>query len=224
MEIIDIFFNVEVMRKAFPILLRGLLNTVLLGLAAIVFGGILGVAMCLLRLYAPKPLRLLALVYIDILRAIPVLVVLILVYYALPFVGITLSSFVAATIALSLVLAAYTAEVVRAGIEAVPKGQFEASEALGLSFYVTMRRVVLPQAVRIMIPPLASYSVAIIKDTSLASVVAMNDLLKQATDAQALFANPTPLLAAAAIYIAILWPLVRFTGWLEQHYRRGHQR
>lgn len=224
MEIMDIFFNLEVMRKAFPILLRGLLNTVLLGLAAIVFGGILGVAMCLLRLYAPKPLRLLALVYIDILRAIPVLVVLILVYYALPFVGITLSSFVAATIALSLVLAAYTAEVVRAGIEAVPKGQFEASEALGLSFYVTMRRVVLPQAVRIMIPPLASYSVAIIKDTSLASVVAMNDLLKQATDAQALFANPTPLLAAAAIYIAILWPLVRFTGWLEQHYRRGHQR
>ncbi|SIS66093.1 amino acid ABC transporter permease [Paracoccus saliphilus] len=224
MEIIDIFFNAEVMRKAFPILLRGLLNTVLLGLAAIVFGGMLGVAICLVRLYAPRPLRLLALVYIDILRAIPVLVVLILVYYALPFVGITMSSFMAATIALSLVLAAYTAEVVRAGIEAVPKGQFEASEALGLSFFVTMRHVVLPQAVRIMIPPLASYSVAIIKDTSLASVVAMNDLLKQATDAQALFANPTPLLAAAVIYIAILWPLVRFTGWLEQHYRRGYQR
>lgn len=224
MEIIDIFFNAEVMRKAFPILLRGLLNTVLLGFAAIVFGGMLGVAICLVRLYAPRPLRLLALVYIDILRAIPVLVVLILVYYALPFVGITMSSFMAATIALSLVLAAYTAEVVRAGIEAVPKGQFEASEALGLSFFVTMRHVVLPQAVRIMIPPLASYSVAIIKDTSLASVVAMNDLLKQATDAQALFANPTPLLAAAVIYIAILWPLVRFTGWLEQHYRRGYQR
>ena len=86
-----------------------------------------------------------------------------------------------------------------------------------------MRKVVLPQAFRMMLPPLASYCVAIIKDTSLASVVAMDDLLKQATDAQALFANPTPLLLAAAIYAAFLWPLVRFTSWLEQHYKRGYR-
>jgi polar amino acid transport system permease protein len=175
------------------------------------------------RLYAPKPLRLLAVLFIDVMRAIPVLVVLILVYYALPFAGIVFSSFVAATIALSLVLAAYTAEVVRAGIEAVPKGQFEASEALGLSFFTMMRKVILPQAFRMMIPPLASYVVSIMKDTSLASVVTMGDLLKQATDAQALFANPTPLLLAAMMYIAILWPMVRFTGWLEQHYKRGYR-
>ncbi|MGD9862027.1 MAG: amino acid ABC transporter permease [Pseudodonghicola sp.] len=224
MEILDIFFNIEVMRKAFPILLRGLGNTLLLGLAAIVFGGIGGVLICLMRLYAPKAFRILAVLYIDLMRAIPILVVLILVYYALPFVGIVFSSFTAATIALSLVLAAYTAEVVRAGIEAVPKGQFEAAEALGLSFVLTMRKVILPQAIRIVIPPLASYSVSIVKDTSLASVVAMNDLLKQATDTQALFANPTPLLVAAVIYIAILWPLVRFTGWLEKTYQRGYHR
>lgn len=223
MEILDIFFNLDVMRRAFPILMRGLVNTLLLGAAAIVFGGILGVLVCLVRLYAPKPFRLLAVLYTDIFRAIPVLVVLILVYYALPFAGIVFSSFVAATIALALVLAAYTAEVVRAGIEAVPRGQFEACEALGLSFFNTMRKVILPQALRMMIPPLASYAVAIMKDTSLASVVAMDDLLKQATDAQALFANPTPLLLAALIYIAILWPLVRFTGWLEQHYKRGYR-
>ena len=74
-----------------------------------------------------------------------------------------------------------------------------------------------------MIPPLASYGVAIMKDTSLASVVAMEDLLKQATDAQALFANPTPLVLAALLYIAILWPLVRLTGWLEQHFKRGYR-
>lgn len=223
MEIFDIFFNLDVMQRAFPILMRGLLNTLLLGASAILVGGSLGVLICLVRLYAAKPFRLLATFYIDLLRAIPVLVVLILVYYALPFAGIVFSSFVAATIALSLVLAAYTAEVVRAGIEAVPNGQFEASEALGLSFLTTMRKVVLPQAFRMMIPPLASYCVAIIKDTSLASVVAMDDLLKQATDAQALFANPTPLLLAAAIYAAFLWPLVRFTSWLEQHYKRGYR-
>lgn len=223
MEIFDIFFNLDVMRRAFPILLRGLVNTLLLGAAATLFGGILGVLICLVRLYAPKPLRLLAVLFIDVMRAIPVLVVLILVYYALPFAGIVFSSFVAATIALSLVLAAYTAEVVRAGIEAVPKGQFEASEALGLSFFTMMRKVILPQAFRMMIPPLASYVVSIMKDTALASVVTMGDLLKQATDAQALFANPTPLLLAAMMYIAILWPMVRFTGWLEQHYKRGYR-
>lgn len=223
MEIFDIFFNIDVMRRAFPILLRGLANTILLGSASIICGGALGVLICLIRLYAKKPFRLLAILYIDIMRAIPVLVVLILVYYALPFAGIVLSSFVAATIALSLVLAAYTAEVVRAGIEAVPRGQFEASGALGLSFFQTMRLVVLPQAFRMMIPPLASYCVAIMKDTSLASVVAMDDLLKQATDAQALYANPTPLLLAALFYIAILWPMVRFTGWLENHYKRGYR-
>lgn len=223
MEIFDIFFNLDVMRRSFPILMRGLVNTLLLGSAATVFGGILGVLICLVRLYGPKPFRLLAILFTDVMRAIPVLVVLILVYYALPFAGIVFSAFVAATIALSLVLAAYTAEVVRAGIEAVPKGQFEASEALGLSFFTMMRKVILPQAFRMMIPPLASYVVSIMKDTSLASVVTMGDLLKQATDAQALFANPTPLLLAALIYIAFLWPMVRFTGWLEQHYKRGYR-
>jgi len=220
MDVIDIFFNPAVMARALPILLRGLGNTLMLGAAAIVFGGILGVLVCLMRLYAPRALRLVAILYIDLMRAMPVLVVLILIYYALPFVGIVFSSFLAAAIALSLVLAAYTAEVVRAGIEAVPRGQSEAAQALGLSFWLTMRKVILPQALRIVIPPHASNCVSIIKDTSLASVVAMSDLLKQATDAQALFANPTPLIGAALIYVAILWPLVRLTGWLENRYRR----
>lgn len=216
MEIIDIFFNTDVMAKALPILLRGLANTLLLGAASIVVGGIFGVFVCLVRMYAARPLRLIATIYIDLFRALPVLVLLILIYYALPFVGLVMNSFMAATLALSLVLAAYTAEVIRAGIEAIPKGQFEAAAALGLPFRVIMRKVILPQAIRLVIPPLASYSVSIVKDTSLASVVAMDDLLKQATDAQALFANPTPLIVAAGIYVAILWPMVRLTGWIEK--------
>lgn len=222
MEIIDIFFNPTVMQKAIPILLRGLGNTLLLGATAIISGGLVGVIVCLVRLYAPRPFRLLALVYIDLMRAMPVLVVLILIYYALPFVGITFSSFTATAIALSLVLGAYTAEVVRAGIQSVPKGQFEASTALGLGFWLTMYKVILPQALRIVIPPHASNCVSIIKDTSLASVVAMTDLLKQATDAQALFANPTPLIGAAVIYVIILWPLVRLTAWLETRFQRAY--
>jgi len=219
MSALDIFFNLAVLERALPILLRGLEATLALGAVAIVFGTAGGVAICLMRLYAPRPVQLLAVLYIDLLRAMPILVVLILIYYALPFVGVVLGSFAAAAVALSMVLAAYSAEVVRAGIQAVPKGQFEAAAALGLPFALTLRKVVLPQALRIVIPPQASNAVSIIKDTSLASVVAMGDLLKQAQDAQALFANPTPLIGAALIYVAILWPLVRLTGWLERRYR-----
>ena len=224
MSAIDIFFNPDILMRSFPILLRGLWNTILLGLTAIFFGSIGGVGVCLLRLYAPRPIQLLAIVYTDVLRAMPMLVVLILIYYALPFVGIVFSSFTAASLAFSMVLAAYSAEVVRAGIGAVPKGQFEAASALGLHFWLTMRKVILPQAIRIVIPPQASNCVSVIKDTSLASVVATSDLLKQATDTQALFANPTPLIGAAIIYVAILWPLVRFTGWLETHYQQANAR
>lgn len=224
MNALDIFFNLDVLGRAFPILLRGLGMTLLLGAVAIVAGTVLGIGLAMMRLFAPRAPRLLAVGYIDVMRAMPVLVVLILIYYALPFAGIVMSSFTAAAVALSLVMGAYTAEVMRAGIQAVPKGQFEASAALGLGFWRMMQKVILPQAMRIVIPPHASNCVSIIKDTSLASVVAMSDLLKQATDAQALFANPTPLLGAALIYVAILWPMVRLTGWLEARFARAYAR
>ena len=220
MDIFDTFFNWPVLVRSFPILLRGLWNTVLLGCTSIVIGTLAGLLVCLVRLYAPRPLRLLAVGYIDMFRALPILVVLILIYYALPFVGIRLSSFVSATLALSMVLAAFTAEVCRAGIESIPRGQFEASSALGLPFWLAMRKVILPQAVRVIIPPLTSNCVAVYKDTALASVVAMPDLLKQATDAQAQMANPTPLIGAAIIYLAFLWPLVRLIGHLEDRAKR----
>lgn len=224
MDALDIFFNLGVMQRALPMLLRGLWYTLTLGLTAIVLGSVLGTLIAIARLYAPRPLRWLAIFYTDLVRAIPVLVLLILVYYALPFAGITLSSFAAAATALTMVLAAFTSEVVRAGIQAMPKGQFEAAQALGLGFYVTMRKVILPQAIRIVIPPHASNCVSVMKDTALASVVALSDLLKQATDAQALFANPSPLIAAALIYVALLWPMVRFTGWLEARAQRAYTR
>ncbi|MCR9148860.1 MAG: amino acid ABC transporter permease [Rhodobacteraceae bacterium] len=224
MSAFDVFFNLSVLERAFPMLLRGLWYTLALGVTAIVMGSALGTLIAVTRLYAPRPLRLLAILYTDLVRAIPVLVLLILIYYALPFAGLTLSSFVAAATALTMVLAAFTAEVVRAGIQATPKGQFEAAQALGLGFWLTMRKVILPQAIRIVIPPHASNCVSVMKDTALASVVALSDLLKQATDAQALFANPTPLIGAALIYVALLWPMVRFTGWLETRAQRAYAR
>lgn len=213
--LIDTFLNAEVMWRALPMLGRGLVNTFYLAVTSIVLGTVAGILICVARLYGSKPLRLLAVGFIDIFRALPILVVLIVIYYALPFVGVRLDSFTSAVLALSVVLAAFTAEVFRAGIKSIPAGQFEAANALGLPFRITLLKVIIPQAVRIATPPQTSNCIAIAKDTSLASVVAMPDLLKQATDAQALMANPSPLIAAAGIYLIILWPLVRLVAWLE---------
>lgn len=219
MNLIDTFFNWAVFRDSLPALLQGLWITILLGVVSIVAGLVSGLLMALLRLYAPAPVRALARIYIDVFRSIPLLVLLVLVYYALPFVGIRLSSFASAATALTLVSCAYTAEIFRAGIEAIPKAQFEAAEAIGLGFFSSMRDVILPQAFRIVVPPLTSNCINVLKDTALASVVAMPDLLKQATQAQALSANPTPLIGAALLYLLLLLPLVRLVGYFEARHR-----
>ena len=219
MDLINTFFNWPVLRDAMPLLLQGLGVTVLLGLVSIVAGTVSGLLMALLRLYGAPVLRGAARIYIDVFRSIPLLVLLVLVYYALPFVGVRLSSFSAAALSLGMVACAYTAEIFRAGIEAIPKGQFEAADAIGLNFFHTMSDVVLPQALRIVTPPLTSNCINVLKDTALASVVAMPDLLKQATQAQALAANPTPLIGAALLYLALLLPLVRLVGHFEARHR-----
>lgn len=221
MDLVQTFFNLRVLAETWPLILSGLRVTVLLGVASIVIGLVGGLAVALGRVYGARPLRAVAVVYIDVFRAIPLLVLLVVVYYALPFVGVRLSSFQAACASLSLVSCAYAAEIFRAGIEAIPKGQLEAARALGLHWWPMMRLVVLPQAVRLVIPPLTGNCINVIKDTALASVVAMPDLLKQAQQAQALSANPTPLIGAAVIYLALLLPLVRLVALLERRMSAG---
>jgi polar amino acid transport system permease protein len=221
MSLTETFFNWSVFIGALPALLEGLWITILLGAVSIVAGMLSGLLMALARLYGPAPLRTAARIYIDVLRSIPLLVLLVLVYYALPFVGIRMSSFVSAAMAITLVSCAYTAEIFRAGIEAIPKGQFEAADAIGLGFLRSMRYVILPQAFRIVVPPLTSNCINVLKDTALASVVAMPDLLKQATQAQALAANPTPLIGAALLYLLLLLPLVRLVSHFEDISRKA---
>lgn len=223
MNLINTFFNIPVLLDSLPQLLWGLLVTLQIGVTSIVVGLVGGLFLAVARLYSPKLVVALIRVYVDVFRSIPLLVLLIVVYYALPFVGIKLSPFLSAVTALSLVSAAYTAEIFRAGIEAIPHGQFEASAALGLSNKHTMIDVILPQAVRIVIPPLTNNCINVLKDTALASVVAMPDLLKQATQAQALSANPTPLIGAALIYILLLWPMVSVVARLEKHFGQGRR-
>ncbi len=139
----------------------------------------------------------------------------VLIYYALPFIKILLPAFTSAVLAIALIASAYVAEIVRSGIEAVPRGQFEAARSLGLGQGQTMTAVVMPQALRIVVPPLTGNAVSIMKDTAVASVVALPELLQQATSRQALAANPTPLVGAAVIYVLMLFPLVRLVSRFE---------
>ena len=224
MNLLNTFFNYDVFVQSLPQLLWGLVVTLQIGIVSIVAGLVGGLVLAVARLYAPKTIVVLIRIYVDVLRSIPLLVLLIVIYYALPFVGIRLSPLLAAVTALSLVSAAYTAEIFRAGIDAIPVGQFEASAALGLSNRHTMADIILPQAVRIVIPPLTNNSINVLKDTALASVVAMPDLLKQATQAQALTANPTPLIGAAVIYVLLLWPMVAVVSRLETRFGAGRRR
>lgn len=218
---VETFLNMEVFMQTYPMLIAGLITTIQLGALAIIAGLVVGLTVALVRLYAPKPFKYIVKAYIDIFRSIPLLVLLIIIFYALPFVGLSLSPFAAAAVTLTIVSGAYTAEIFRAGIEAIPKGQFEASQALGLHYRHMMGDVILPQAIKIVIPPLTNNCINVIKDTALASVVAMPDLLKQATQAQAVAANPTPLIAAAVIYLMFLLPLVLWVSRLEFKFKAG---
>ncbi|MBK3745311.1 amino acid ABC transporter permease [Paraburkholderia aspalathi] len=223
MDFVTTFLNWGVLTAAAPLLLKGLGLTILLGATSLVCSFVLGLVLVLVRLYSPKPFRLLARIYIDVFRAVPLLVLLVLIYYALPFLGLRLTPFWAATMALSLVASAYAAETFRAGIDAVSRGQFEAAHALGFGWIRMMTDIVLPQAMRLVIPPATGIAVSLIKDTALASVVAMPDLLKQATQAQAFYANPSPLVGAAILYVLLLLPLVQIVSFLEEKQKKGRR-
>ena len=214
----ETFLNKRVFIETYPMLLTGLLVTIQLGLVSIILGLCWGLILSLTGLYGSRPLNLLVKFYVNVFRSIPLLVFLVIVFYAFPFLGVKLSPFNAALFSLVIVSGAYFSEIFRSGIEAIPKGQFEAAQALGLSHYNTMVDVVLPQAVKIVIPPLTNNCINVLKDTALASIVALPDLLKQATQAQAISANPTPLIVAAVIYLIILLPMILWVARLENNY------
>jgi len=159
-------------------------------------------------------------VYTDVLRSLPILANMLLLYYALPFVGISMSSFWAATIALSLTGGAYYAEIFRSGIEVIHRGQTEAARSLGLTYLKTMRYVILPQAIRVVLPPLTTNTLEFIKSTAAASVVALPDILNEAMQAQNVTFSPTPLMVALVFYILVCYPLVLLIEHFENSYHK----
>lgn len=221
-NVLKYFFNTEIAWKALPALLSGLVLTISIALTVIVLGVLLGLTLAVLRSMQIKLLNFLIVIFCDVFRAIPALVILMLVYFALPSVGITFSAINSTILTLTLVLAAFSLEIFWAGITAVPAGQWDAARATGLTFAQTMRYVVLGQAIRMVIPPLTNRTIAITKYTAIASAVSVPEVLNQASMQQAQLANPTPLTVAAILYVLMFLPLVILSRQLEHRFGKGH--
>ena len=194
---LDTFFNLGIIAAAWPILLDGLLTTLWLSLVVVPLGALCGVVLAVLSTARHRWVRWPLIAWVDFFRAFPPLVLLIFLYAALPFAGIQLGGFGCVVIGFCLNTGAYYGEVLRAGIESVPAGQMEAARGTGLTRLQAMAYVVLPQAVRNVLPDLVSNTLEVVKLTSIASVVALPELLFQARQAQSVTYNPTPIVAAA---------------------------
>jgi polar amino acid transport system permease protein len=210
------FLNLAIMERALPLLLMGLRQTVILCLIVIPLGLAGGLSVALLSRSSLRPVRWATAIAIDFFRAIPPLVLLIFVYSGLPFAGFRPSPLTAVAIAFFLNTSSYYGEIYRAGIESVGQGQWDAARSTGLRGYQTLAYIVLPQAVRNVLPDLVSNTVEVVKLTSIASVVALPELLYSADMARSVTFNSSPLVLAAAIYLAILWPIVRLVSRLER--------
>lgn len=206
------FFNLAILREAAPYLWSGFKMTVLLTLVVVPLGVAGGLAVALLH---QTRARLPAMLYVDFFRAFPPLVLLMFVAFGLPFVGVDLGAFGAVAAAFLLNTSSYYGEIFRAGIESVPRGQLEAARSTGLGRLQTMAYVVMPQAVRNILPDLISNTLEVVKLTSIASVVALPELLYAARQAQSVTYNATPIVAAGIIYVVCLWPLVRLLSRFE---------
>ena len=178
----------------------------------------LGMMAALGRLSSLKIISRIVEFYIWIMRGTPLMLQLLFVYFALPMIGIRLPDIAAALLAFTLNYAAYFAEIFRAGIQAVPKGQYEAAKTLGMSYPQTMRRIILPQVIRIVLPPVSNETINLVKDTSLVYILAMNDLLRVARTIVQREFDMTPFLFAAIFYLAMTFVLTWGFKKLEAHY------
>ena len=212
------FFNAEVAARYWPDILYGMWVTAYLGAAVIAAGLAAGLGLAMLRSFHFRPASFSIVVFADAFRALPPLVVIIVLFFAFPYVGLAMSAFTATWLALSLVLAAFAEEIFWAGILAVPKGPTEAARSTGMSRLQTLAYVVIPQAVRLTIPPLTNRMIAITKGTALGSVVALHEIIYYASSGASEAGNPTPLTLGAAAYLVIFLPVVLASRWIETRF------
>jgi His/Glu/Gln/Arg/opine family amino acid ABC transporter permease subunit len=219
----DLFaVNEEHLAQWLPQLIAAAGNTLRMTALSFVLAFVVGLVLALAKLSPLKPLRLIATGYIEVMRGIPALAVLFLIYFGLADFGLVFDAFPAAVLGLGLNGAAYMAEIFRAGILSIHAGQMEAALTVGLTPLAAMRWVILPQALRVVLPPLANFGIALLKDTSVASIISAPELMLRARDlASSSFLPMEVFLLAAAIYLAMSLPVSFLTRRLEARFSRG---
>lgn len=225
----DSMFNLDIAREQFPEIVTQAARSTLIFTAYGFSGGLaIGLTLALMRLSSVRPYRWFAITYIEVFRGLPALLTILLIGFGMPIaLGFRVPGPAHATggLALAIVAGAYIAETVRAGIEAVPRGQMEAARSLGMTHSRAMATIVVPQAFRVIIPPLTNELVLLLKDTALLAVLGVTgetkEITKFARDGVADTANATPLIIAGLVYLAITIPLTRVAGLLERRGRQG---
>jgi polar amino acid transport system permease protein len=204
-------------REFLPILLQGVWLTIVVTVGSLVLSTLLGMLWALMRVSRLRVLQRISAAIVNGIRGIPILVQLFYIYFVMPELGLTLSALQASIIGLGIAYSAYQAENFRAGIEAIDKGQVEASESIGMSWPLMMRRVILPQAVKIILPPYGNIMIMMLKDSSQASTITVAELtMKGQLIASSTFKYTSVLTTVAVLYLVMSVPLILFVGWLER--------
>lgn len=212
--------NFNFLIKYYPFFLDGVKITLLLALITIIFGSIIGLILCVLKISKYKILRAIASIYIEIIRGTPLIVQLIIIHYGLK---INMTELTSASIALSLNSAAYIAEIMRAGIVSINKGQMEAAKSLGMNQFTAMKLIIIPQAIKNILPALANEFVVLIKESAIVSYIGLADLMYKANQIRSLtYLTLEPLLVAALIYLVITFTLSKFIHYFERKLNRDN--
>ncbi|HEX9462813.1 MAG TPA: amino acid ABC transporter permease [Alphaproteobacteria bacterium] len=217
-QFLSSFFNLEIMGRYLPKILSGMWVTAYLALAVVLTGLVTGLLLALVRTLHVRPLNWLIVFFVDVMRSVPPLVLIVLFFYGLPALGVPLDGLGSTWLALSFVLAAFAEEIYWAGILSVSKGQWEAARSTGLGYVQALLYVILPQAIRLAIPPLTNRTIAITKNTALGQVVAVQEILYQAYSGLSFSYNPSPLTLGALAYLVLFIPVVILGRWIETRF------
>ena len=212
-------FQWDIFVESIPALLKGAWLTLQLTVISVVLGLVIGMTGGLGRVSSNVVTGTIAVVYTTVMRGVPLLVTIMFLYYGLPAVGIQLSAFVVAIIALSVTNGAYVSEIIRAGIQSIDHGQMRAARSLGMSYGLAMRRIILPQVVRRVLPPITNESITLLKNTALVSTIALSELLRSGLEVMTWKANTfSPFAGVALIYMMMTLPMIWFVSRIEKRF------
>lgn len=215
---VDTFFRADLIWRYWPDILVAMLVTVEIAICVVFTGITMGIGLALLRTRGWRSVNFFIIVFSDVNRALPPLVLVLLSYFGLPQLGLNLSSFAVLWVVLSMVLAAFSEEIFWAGILSVRKGQWDAARSTGLGFGQALVYVVFPQALRLTVPPLTNRTIVIIKNTALGSLIGVPEILNVASTAESFVGNITPLTLGAIAYLVLFVPVTIFGRWLETRF------